>query len=590
LSETPRSLLAYVLPPAVPGRGRRSERLAWLWCAGALAVVLATYGDYGVTWDESWHLDYGARVLRWYESWFTDDGALTYRINYYYGGGYDLLGAMFGRLMAPMDPFLAVHLLGGLVGWLGLVGVYRLGRALAGPRAGLLALVMLTLHPVWWGHMFNNPKDSPFAVGYVWSLYFMVEAIAALPRPSRATLVKLAIALGFALSVRMAGLVLVCMFGLVLALFAAHAGWLRRSAQALRAHVGRVAAIGLGVTAGAWAVMLLGWPWAQLSPLRRPLVALGKMSSFDAHQRKMPFAGESLWNYDIGWEYLPHYFAFQTPELVLLLVGVGTIWGVAAIVRRGARPEHVRPALAVLLVGMSIYLPPLYAILKGSPLYDGYRHFLFVVPPMVALAAVTLEAGVAQLRARVGRASAAAWVVTVALLADLAMQTIRLHPQQYVYFNRLVGGVGGAAGRYDTDYYANSYPELLLRLQEHLWRTEPDTYLNTVYYVTGCFSTRNTRRLVPGFYRSFKDRPEPQTLDFHLGYLRDRCDRRFLDAPVVVEVEREGAVLSLARDLRELPTGLRLEQAMHRRLAGANKPRRGSASPRPAADDRGDAK
>ena len=47
----------------------------------------------------------------------------------------------------------------------GLLGSWKLGRLLGGPAAGFTALTLLVLTPVWYGHMFNNPKDMPFAVG-----------------------------------------------------------------------------------------------------------------------------------------------------------------------------------------------------------------------------------------------------------------------------------------------------------------------------------------------------------------------------------------------------------------------------------------
>ena len=343
-------LLACLLPGADPRHAGWYDGAAWLWCLGALVVVLLTYGDYGITMDEAPHLGYGSHILAWYNSGFEEPGALTFRTNYYYGGGFDLLGAMFRNLVKPMGPFAAIHLLGGLVGVLGLLGVWRLGRALAGPRAGLIACVLLTLNPVYWGHIFNNPKDPPFAVAYVWSLAFMVAAIAALPRPSRALLFKLAVAIGLALSVRVAGILLICFFGLILLLHAVHAGWLRRSVSGLAAQLGLASRIGIGVTAGAWLVMLIGWPWAQLDPLRRPLIALTRMSKYNEHRRQMPFAGEEIWNFDIGWDYLPHYFGLQLPEVVLALLIFGTLYGIYTLLRHGARADQHRPALALSLI------------------------------------------------------------------------------------------------------------------------------------------------------------------------------------------------------------------------------------------------
>ena len=55
-------------------------------------------------------------------------------------------------------------------------------------------------------------------------------------------------------------------------------------------------------------------------------------------------------------------------------------------------------------------------------------------------------------------------VLTVAALGALMALTVRdmvlLHPYQYVYFNRaVIGGLPGAAKRFDTDYWGASYKE-----------------------------------------------------------------------------------------------------------------------------------
>jgi streptolysin S family bacteriocin protoxin len=50
--------------------------------------------------------------------------------------------------------------------------------------------------------MFNNPKDIPFAVGIVWSTYYMVRIVPTLPRPPLRLLAKLGAAVGMAMGVR----------------------------------------------------------------------------------------------------------------------------------------------------------------------------------------------------------------------------------------------------------------------------------------------------------------------------------------------------------------------------------------------------
>jgi hypothetical protein len=91
-------------------------------------------------------------------------------------------------------------------------------------------------------------------------------------------------------------------------------------------------------------------------------------------------------------------------------------------------------------------------------LYDGLRHFLFVVP----LLAVLAGGGVALfLRAPLARAPRAAGVAVLSVASLLTLVDMaRLHPYESVYFNRLwAGGVKEGVARYEGDYWCLSYKE-----------------------------------------------------------------------------------------------------------------------------------
>src|SRR5579885_2850615 len=100
---------------------------------------------------------YGILVLDYYLSGLTDLQATHWQDLFNYGGAFDMLAAILNHV-SPFDTYETRHLLNGLVGVLGLVGVGKLGRALAGPRAGFLAALFLALTPNYYGQMFNNPK------------------------------------------------------------------------------------------------------------------------------------------------------------------------------------------------------------------------------------------------------------------------------------------------------------------------------------------------------------------------------------------------------------------------------------------------
>ena len=92
---------------------------------------------------------------------------------YNYGAVFDSIAAALNTV-SPFGTYETRHLLNALVGVVGLIGTWKLGRVLGGPRAGFLAALFLALTPNYYGQMFNNPKDIPFAAGMIWALYYLV--------------------------------------------------------------------------------------------------------------------------------------------------------------------------------------------------------------------------------------------------------------------------------------------------------------------------------------------------------------------------------------------------------------------------------
>ena len=119
-------------------------------------VALLTFRDYGLSWDDYVHAEYGDLLLKLYASGLRDQRALSWVNLYYYGGGFDLLAALAAKLL-PLTLFETRRLVGAAVGILGLLITWRIGRRIGGPLAGLIALVLLATCPLYYGHMFMNP-------------------------------------------------------------------------------------------------------------------------------------------------------------------------------------------------------------------------------------------------------------------------------------------------------------------------------------------------------------------------------------------------------------------------------------------------
>jgi len=155
--------------------------------AAATAIAFVTFRDYGLGWDDYTHSQYGALLVSLYQSNFTDQRALSFVNLYMYGGGFDILATLAAKTL-PFGLFETRRLLGAVVGLVGLFATWRLGRRLGGPLAGLLAVTLLATCPLYYGHMFINAKDGPFAAVMAIALLGLVRAFLEFPRATPATL------------------------------------------------------------------------------------------------------------------------------------------------------------------------------------------------------------------------------------------------------------------------------------------------------------------------------------------------------------------------------------------------------------------
>ena len=106
------------------------------------------------------------------------------------------------------------------------------------------------------------------------------------------------------------------------------------------------------------------------------------------------------------------------------------------------------------------FVAPIVAVVVLRPnLYDSYRHFLFLLPALAILTGLGAKRVADFVRdPRGGRLTRAA---LVAVLLLPAVSLYRLHPYGMTYFNAFVGGLAGADGNYDTEYWASSYKEAI---------------------------------------------------------------------------------------------------------------------------------
>jgi hypothetical protein len=89
-------------------------------------------------------------------------------------------------------------------------------------------------------------------------------------------------------------------------------------------------------------------------------------------------------------------------------------------------------------------------IILRSALYDNFRQIIFILPPVFWLAGVVFE--------KIKNTKWQIALVTLCLIPGI-VGIVRLHPYEYIYYNSFIGGMDGAQGRFELDYWGTSYRE-----------------------------------------------------------------------------------------------------------------------------------
>jgi len=533
-------------PSSTPAFTRVCDALAW-GVLGLVAILAAlTFRDYGLGWDDYTHAEYAALLLQGFASGFDNRSAFSFVNLYAYGGGFDVLAALAAKIL-PFDLWETRRLVGACVGLIGLAATWRTGRRLGGPLAGLIALILLATCPTYYGHMFFNPKDAPFAVTMVIALWGLVRVFAEYPRTTAVGIALLGIGMGLAVGARilggLAGIYAFAGLALIVAAESREFG----AAKAMQRAAGFVVAL-VPAMVLAYAVMALVWPWGVVDPLN-PLHAAVYFSSFFEKPWRELFAGQLIEVPDMPRSYLPQLMALKLPEIFLLLGIAGILAAIVGFCRRSNGPQRRATLFVVVLAAIA---PILITFVTRPAMYNGIRHFVFILPPLAVLGGYAGAALLAWLAPRWRFAAIGAAAVFLVGIALPVVEMVRLHPYEYTHFNHIAGGVKGAEGRYMRDYWGLSFKQAgseLVALLAARGEQPPAGQLHWKIAVCGPHRPAEVA-LGPKFDISW----EPRGAQFALTLGEFYC--RPLDAPVLLEIKRDGVVFARVYDIRgkDFPT------------------------------------
>jgi 4-amino-4-deoxy-L-arabinose transferase-like glycosyltransferase len=512
--------------------------------AGFLLLMVCTIfihaHDYGVSVDEPLQNSYGHYDLAWYLSLGKDQSFLHYRAKLYmpqHGPFFEGLVAIAQQLLGHELTTRAI--VTGLAGVAGVVAAMLCGYVLGGEWLALVAGLFLWGYPRYFGSMWNNSKDIPLAAAMtmvLWAVLLLVTQWQSRRRLVRNSLL-VGLLLGIAISIRVTGLVW-CIILVVLAL-----GWwlIHLNQEYLRTRAGMVlkkqALSALLIGGICFVTMLALWPYFFLNPLGHLLESVELMQHYP-WALPVTFQGGVYSSLQLPWDYVPVWLGIGSPLIIDLFALTGLVlWlGLTIHTRKIDAPITVIALALPITIGVMIISRP--------TLYDGPRHFFFLVPIMILLAAwgfFTLCRLLWQRPQFVVRLLAVFVVIAAAIDYGLIFKTMNdLHPYEYTYFNELVGGIEGAQGNYDIDYWRICTKPAAEWLSTHYQSLTHNPHPT----VTSPFAFLALYSLPPVFSQN------DTNPDFYIGSAHDHFDQLFPNYTIIHTERINGQVLACVVKMR----------------------------------------
>lgn len=522
---------------------------AALWLI-ALLFIAEGYDRHTPSNDEWVQHTYGELLWDFWLSGGRDKTFLSFSNLYLYGGLFDLIAAIGTRLLG-LEWWPWRHLLTALCGLVALWGIARLARFVADRAAAVVAVALTLLTGPFWGAIFTHTKDIPFAAAMVWALYYTVRLARDPTTPRRRHVFLWGVATGAALGIRV-GAVLIPFFlavGVTASLLSRLLATANAPASGSLCLRFRATLVTFAVALGRFLVALLpgvallvaivtfAWPWSVMG-WDHLWLAITKFShfAFDLYTWE---EGVRLKNSDVSRFYLLHYLLVRLPEVVWfgLLFWVGS----EAAATDPKRPQRLLVAFAALfIVG--------YVTATRPPLYNGIRHFLFLVPWLLVLAAVGWWRVILLARSAMNHRLWGAFSLALATLAlggALALRAawvlVTLHPYEHLYYNALAGGLKAADEEWETDHWSDATRALIPAIRDWLQSQPPGKVAYLAYCADGF-------QIEPWLPENVVITEDWRDADLFLSTTHDNC-HYVMNGRVVAQIERRGVVLAVLKEV-----------------------------------------
>jgi hypothetical protein len=314
------------------------------------------------------------------------------------------------------------------------------------PYFSSLAPLVLFFTPNFSGHFAFNPIDIPFASLFLLNLFLIYYF-----RDFGFNFWKIII-LGFSfwllLGLRPLGFQIFAVY----LIFHLYYFWARKNSEKIIPELKNLVLIGFISIF----FLTISWPYLGINFFKNLPNILLTNASYNKWSNDILFNGSYISNGTRPWYYLFTYYFLTIPGFILILAFFSFL--------------KFKNNLKKLLVFVLLFNFCLYLILQPV-IYNGMRHFLYLVPITLCLALMSLwDLKEFSLTLKVKYLLLFPIVLSFCFTV---LQFIKLFPYQYAFFNEFTGGTENNILRFETEYWGGLYKDASSYIRDNLAKDKP---------------------------------------------------------------------------------------------------------------------
>lgn len=298
-----------------------------------------------------------------------------------------------------------------------LVGlIYWWGVKVYGNLAGIFAAFILATYPLFWAHAhFNTEKDIPETVYFAFFIFSVWRGIV---KKSKLWLIGSGIFFGLALGTKFN-----ILFSVLVII-----PWIFFMVTYIKKNVWIWTSLATALFIGIL-IFVLSWPFLWPDPLGRIMVTLKfykVLGLASETPRLLPFFGINT--------YALQTILFTTPIVILIFFSFGMVEVIG-------RLRYEKDKISLLFI-LWFFITLARVSLPGTNIYGGVRQIMEFIPPMAVISGLGASVLIQKLKFNFLKLLFVFFIFT-----SLVYSLVRLHPNEEVYFNSLIGGLAGAKTR-----------------------------------------------------------------------------------------------------------------------------------------------